>query len=90
MTARMNFGTEGCDGACADLRGGMVDEELGLITEGALRRVTGLTLAGEGGEGGGIEPFIRGSAPLLETDCDTARRERGMAELMLTKDGRGD
>lgn len=82
MTAMPNCRAEGCDGACVDFGGGIVAEELGLLTDGAFRRVTGLALAGVGGEGGGIEPFTSGSALLLEIECDLARRDRGIVQLV--------
>lgn len=50
----------------------------GLDVEGALRRTIGLALTGEGGDGGGMVLSTTGSALMLDTDCDLARRERAI------------
>lgn len=53
-----------------------------LLTEGALRRVVGLDLAGvvgDEGDGGPMAPFTTGATPAaLEMDADLPRRDRGI------------
>lgn len=75
---------DGFSGACADFGGGIDELPATLLTDGALRRVTGLALAGEGGAGGDIVPLTRG-AVLLDTEADFSRRDRGTMMYMCMR-----